>query len=643
MIVKKILSLKNVGRFKSLAASGDVEFKKLTLIYGLNGHGKTTLVGVLRSLMSGDRAYIDERHTLGVAEPSEAEIRLEKGNAKFCNGAWSTTESHLEIFDSIFVNDNVFTGEHVGPGHRKNLYEVVVGATAVLMVKEIDGLDAQARQFATENSKIEESLGSKIQAPFAFDEFVSLVAVPDLTSKIADCTTQLNAVRKQREILARRQIETLSAPALPEIMGVLAKSLAQVSKDAEQRVRQHMQRLDHRGEAWILQGFSYLGDDHNCPFCGQDASAVDLLRLYGEFFSIAYGEHVVEIERTMNLLDQTFGDAAISAVQRRVLENDACIKGWADLAELSFATFTLDRLEQAWRHARMVVRDRLQRKASNPSRGIEQDVELAAAIRDYQAARAALTDHNGEITRANAQIGDLKAQAAATKAEALEAELRRLRNMEIRGTAEVSALVEKLLVGRKRRKEIDEKKKEVKANLETTAESILRKYQESINRLLEGFGANFAVTNARPSFAGGKASSTYQIELNDTPVDIGDSRTPRGKPCFRTALSTGDKSTLAFAFFLARLEQEDISGRCIVIDDPLSSFDSFRTAHTQQEVAAVARRSAQAVVLSHDASFLKGVWESSEKAATACLQAIRESDTHTLRPWNLKDYFLHEV
>ena len=79
MPIKKIVSLKNIGRFKSLAAKGDVQFRRLTLVYGSNGHGKTTLAGVLRSLATGDRAYVDERATLGVAEPPEAEILLEAG------------------------------------------------------------------------------------------------------------------------------------------------------------------------------------------------------------------------------------------------------------------------------------------------------------------------------------------------------------------------------------------------------------------------------------------------------------------------------------------------------------------------------------------------------------------------------------
>lgn len=640
MVLKKILSLKNVGRFTSLAPAGD-EFKRLTLIYGLNGYGKTTLVGVLRSLASGDRAYVDERHTLGVADEATAEIRLEKGTARFSNGVWSTTEPRLEIFDATFVNDNVFTGEHVGSEHRKNLYEVVVGAAAVQLVKEIDALDVEARKIANENSKIEGTLREKVQAPFSIDDFIVLVTVPELTKKIAECTTKLSAVRKQREILARSHLEALSVPALPLFQAVLEKSVAQVSKTAEERVRRHLQRLDHRGEGWIRQGVSYLKDDGTCPFCGQDTGSVDLLKLYSEYFSNAYREHVVEIERSLNQLDQAFGDVAVGSVQKRVLANDACIQGWADLADLSAAGFLFDGLEQAWRHVRGVMRDRLQRKVANPTRSVAEDTELAAAVKDYEAARGRLTAHNKAVQAANLKIGDLKQQAACIKAETLEEELRRLRNMEIRTTAEVDGLVVKLVSGRTRRKAIDEEKKELKAKLETTAAGILATYQDAINRLLRGFGANFTVTNARPSFAGGKASSTYQIALNDVEIDIGDAHTPRGTPCFRTALSTGDKSTLALAFFLARLEQDqDIASKCVIIDDPLSSFDSFRATYTQHEVAALARRSAQAVVLSHDERFLDGVLKNSEKATTTTLQIVRDGGTHVLRAWDMAKYFL---
>jgi wobble nucleotide-excising tRNase len=388
MVLRKIISLKNVGRFRCLTARDDVAFRKLTLIYGPNGHGKTTLTGVLRSLATGDGAYVDERHTLGVA-PTDfptADILLESGRTRYSNGAWSTTAPELEIFDSTFVNDNVFTGEYVGPEHRKNLYEVVVGSAAVALARVIDSIDAEARRTAAENGVNEDSLAALIQRPFPLEDFLDLAPVPELTEKIRDRTTRLSAVLKQREILARKQLEVLAAPAFPDIAQVLSKSVAQISKDTEERVRRHLQHLDHRGEAWIRQGFGYTKKAHLCPYCGQDTSTVDLVKLYAEFFSSTYREHVVEIERGLNLRDQTLGDSALGAVQKRVLENDARIEGWADLADLRAASFNTDRLEQAWKHVRSVVRDRLRRKAGNPSDAVPEDDELVAAIKDYDEA-----------------------------------------------------------------------------------------------------------------------------------------------------------------------------------------------------------------------------------------------------------------
>src|SRR5262249_12310985 len=110
MPIKKIVKLKNIGRFANLAAKGDVQFKRLTVIYGPNGYGKTTLAGVLRSLATGDPAYVTERATLAADSGPHAEILLDAGRATFSNGAWSATAGELEIYDSTFVNDNVYTG-----------------------------------------------------------------------------------------------------------------------------------------------------------------------------------------------------------------------------------------------------------------------------------------------------------------------------------------------------------------------------------------------------------------------------------------------------------------------------------------------------------------------------------------------------
>lgn len=645
MSIRKVVEISNVGRLTNLTASGDVTFKRLTLIYGTNGNGKTTLASVLRSLQTGDAAYIYERATLGANSAPKVELLLSDGNARFIQGTWDKTKPELEIFDSSFVNENVYTGDRIDQEHRKNLYQVVVGASGVRLAKQIDEIDADSRGVARKISDVEEKLRKHIQAPFDLDDFLILEAELDLDKRIADCTAKLNATRKEREVLSRPALESLNAPDAPsKVVPILNASIEKIAEDATRKVQDHFQtKLGHGGEHWIRQGIGFLHDD-KCPFCGQSTDNVELVSLFKSYFSDTYNERVVEIQSAINEVKQTLGDDSITHLTKRVMENEARIASWSDLANLTSARFNADRLEATWRNLRNVLLERLQKKLAQPNLPLGREPDVEAAIRDYCQSLAALRQHNDQIQRANTEISNIKKQAASTEAPKLEAELRRLRNMQIRQQAEVASICSELVGARIKKKELEEKKKSVRAELEQQAESLLSTYEGAINRLLSNFGATFQVTGTKPSFAGGKASSTYQIAINNVPIDLGDSRTPRGKPCFRTALSAGDKSTLALAVFMARLQQDaTLQNKIVVFDDPLSSLDLFRVACTQQEICKIAERAEQVVVLSHDPFFLKQIFDCGTSATTKALQFVRDGETHTLKGWDIKDYFLREA
>ena len=51
-MIKKLIRIANVGRFRDYKAAGDVSLNKLNLIVAENGRGKTTLCAILRSLRS---------------------------------------------------------------------------------------------------------------------------------------------------------------------------------------------------------------------------------------------------------------------------------------------------------------------------------------------------------------------------------------------------------------------------------------------------------------------------------------------------------------------------------------------------------------------------------------------------------------
>jgi hypothetical protein len=74
------------------------------------------------------------------------------------------------------------------------------------------------------------------------------------------------------------------------------------------------------------------------------------------------------------------------------------------------------------------------------------------------------------------------------------------------------------------------------------------------------------------------------------------------------------------AFFLSNLEQDqDLANKIVVFDDPFNSQDAFRRRQTVYEIAKVAGRCAQVIVLSHDAMFLKQIWDKAPAAERIAL------------------------
>jgi wobble nucleotide-excising tRNase len=641
MAITKIIKIENIGRLSTLTSVGNVQFRKLNLVYGPNAHGKTTLAALLRSLKTGNAEYIQERAMVGRTQEPRAEVRISSGNATFGGTGWNRTAPEIEIFDGAYVSDNVYTGEHVDQEHRKNLYEVVVGAKAVALAREVDRLDADGRNVAKEISATEKKLAAHIQAPFPVEEFLTLEPESGLEEKIAAATTRLNALRKSQQILKRPELETIRLPEVPaRVLEALNAGPEKVSAEVERQVREHLRiRLGGRGEQWLAQGLEFLHDDR-CPFCAQDTSQVALIPLFRTFFSEAYREQGVAAQSALNELLAVLGEEALSRVQRLVQENDARIRVWEDLIDLSAAAYSTNLLESRWRNVRDVLRARLEARLANPTAPEDGVSKRVAALRDFAAAAEEVKEINERIRKANAGVGAIKKESATANEGEVELLLRRLRNMQIRQKPEVVALCEGLLAARQKKKDLEEGKKAKREELERLAVGVLLQYEEAINALLTKFGANFTITGTKPSFQGGKASSTYQIAINNEKVDLGDSST-RGIPCFRTALSAGDKSTLALAFFLATLHRDpDLGTKTIVFDDPLSSLDVFRTAQTQQEISRLVDKAEQVVVLSHDHLFVKRLFDQCDPATTLVAQLARSGAGLEVREFDVQQHCL---
>ena len=92
--------------------------------------------------------------------------------------------------------------------------------------------------------------------------------------------------------------------------------------------------------------------------------------------------------------------------------------------------------------------------------------------------------------------------------------------------------------------------------------------------------------------------------MRGTNIDPGNATV--GQPSFRNTLSSGDKSTLALALFVAQAQmRKDLAEVIIVFDDPFTSLDVFRQHWTCNTIRRLATTAKQVLVFSHSVDFLK--------------------------------------
>ncbi|EKE07798.1 MAG: hypothetical protein ACD_17C00512G0001, partial [uncultured bacterium] len=65
-MINRFTLLRNIGQYHSVAIPHQLQ--KISVIYGENGRGKSTLAAILRSYATGDPLPITERKLLGVPD-----------------------------------------------------------------------------------------------------------------------------------------------------------------------------------------------------------------------------------------------------------------------------------------------------------------------------------------------------------------------------------------------------------------------------------------------------------------------------------------------------------------------------------------------------------------------------------------------
>jgi len=634
-MLEKLIRLNNVGVFKHGLPKA-VDLEKAILVYGENARGKSTLAAMLQSLSTGNVLPVTSRATFGGGPPA-VEIRYTAGgksaNVEFKNNAWNALLPNMLVFDQGFVERNVYAASEVGPDNHQALLEFALGSAAVKKKQEVEDAGAEQTAATKRRTGFEDQLKGHM-GKLSLGEFLKLTEEPEADIKIEQL---------QRRILDAKDAVTITArPAMKELTGlafdfsalakVFVQSLEGVHAEAEARVKMHVAHVGGvNTEQWIATGLG-LQKDETCPFCTQSTKGVTLVDDYKAYFNNAYKEHTAAVASLPALAKNCISKTGLDLVPGVHSGNMERVNTWSSQLKLQLDAPDHAEVQSLVAQAEALVQELVSQKQHEPFESLDASSSFKTAEACLEQARGVLLAYNQQVQAANKAMDAYKAGLGADKPGQLEAEAQSLNLRKARYAPQVVDLVKKRQEADEDREKWEKAKATARAELDKLMAAVLGSFQTSINKWLDKFGAPFLVEKLKPTYQGGGVPRTeYGISVRGTSVQAGKKA---AGPCFQTALSEGDKRTLALAFFLAKLFGEaDKEQKIVVLDDLFTSLDKHRRAQTVNAIAAIAAAVEQIIVLGHDAFFLRDVSRRLAKKGVCkqvLLHATRAADGHSI-------------
>jgi len=642
MSLDRIQLLRNVGQFDSVNEGAQLQLTRMALIYAENGRGKTTLASILRSAGTGNAQLVTERHRLGAQNPPHLVLAPRTGPPLvFQNGAWTFTLPNIAVFDDHFVTQNVCAGVEIGPSHRQNLHELILGAQGVALNADLQAHVVRVEEHNRTLRGLSDAIPAEARGAMAVDAFCALPADAGIDSAIQDAERNLAAAQSADAV---RQAATFLPFSLPSfdtqaINALLACTLPDLEASAVASVQAHLAKLGPEGATWVGDGMQSIADastglDHEiCPFCAQDLAGSPLLRHYQAYFSAAYEGLKVEVVQQIQALNHTHGGLAALTFERSVREAEQRRTFWDAFLQTPEIAIDTAVLTRTWGQARDAVAEALAAKQAAPLEGRMLPEAALAAIAAYEAVKVNITACSDSLVACNAQIALVKERAATANVATLTSDLTRLKSTRARHSAAVTPHCAAYLTEKEAKIQTEGLRDQARVALNNYRQNIFPAYQVVINDYLSRFNAGFRLDQVDSVNTRGGSACSYSVLINNAAVP----QTAEVGPSFRNTLSAGDRNALALAFFFASLEQDQqLAQKIVVIDDPMTSLDEHRSLTTVQEMRRLLPRVAQVIVLSHSKPFLCNLWEGASTADRSAIRLVRAATGSIFASWDVR-------
>jgi len=626
MQLKRIKKIKSIGLFFD-CAFGATDFPKTTLIYGLNGYGKSTLSDIFRSLSRNDPNVVMSKQTIHHTTSPECELCFstnsssKETNVCFKSGCWDSKIENIKIFDSRFVSENVYSDFEITHKHKENISALILGEAGSAIARDIANFEKDIREARKEEVRITNQI--KRSFPNKYEDTIeNFIAISEekkgeLKQK-PQFQKELKTITEAETISGLKELKSLqlsyeAGNVLAHVEGILSLTPpdGKIDKEAVKKTQEYIEKIGKNGEQWLFQGLEYH-KSKSCPFCTQNTNKVsDVISAYKNYFSNEYKTFAGGIEEKLNQYEQECIEY-FNQLERQelVLSNNLIslnnIKDF--ITDDKFANYSkliqgrasetkdsADKLSLLGKKLLSLISDKIEKKKEQPL--VAQNLNEFDRIKFIEGGNdldKKIVAYNEVAIEVNEKIKNLKtASVNKQNKPEIEQKIANLDLVEIRfSEALISSIKEyeatKKLVSANE-KEREQKEKELAEYNKRISDKCLAK----VNAILAQCGCRYIV----------KFPDNFNKKGYLPVLEIGFTLFGKDVPInkFGEVLSDSDKRVLALSFFIAQLyaNKEELKETIVILDDPFTSFDDNRIEQVFTEIKKIATDAKQLIVLSH--------------------------------------------
>nr|WP_241208606.1 AAA family ATPase [Helicobacter pylori] len=598
------------------------EFEHYNIIFGNNGCGKTSLTRAFELLISKNKR-IEKYRTISTAESPSIEFECKDESYTIePNGDIRVPPFKVEIYNSDFLHNNAPFNSEFGLKKLDDGTIILEGSVLGEETKEINQLkdcrgkvEKRQKKIKDENDS-ENTLSAKQESEIKkYNEEIKKIRekVTSRTIQITPneigindfCKVSKNHFKYQEDALmnlekdfdelneAMKKFDDLKEMELPKDYQTIKDKLESlfsfdIDKEAGQvseKIKEHISKV---GREFIERGIKLQKEmpDNACPFCTQKILN-GIIQDYTSYFNKSiesFNQNSLNMSETLkNTLNQWNIKEILQSFER-----------FEPFMKKDFST-NKESLEKALEQIKALLEE-LQKEVDKKE-GVKNEEKFQETDKKLLEIQENIQQCVGETRNILNQKKEQKEKLKKLKTELKEARIKKAkhdsydwqkskeeaeRKLSVlnHGYERLNCLLEK--IDNKLKELNDQKRPDIK---------IINNYLKALN--LPKYSLN----------------KDYRIVLNS--VDLENSKA-------KMILSDGEKTTLTFAYFLARLKsfykKEGLKNLVVVIDDPISSLDEQRIYNTTCLVAKINQElvgealenkdKVQVFVLTHNHTFM---------------------------------------